>query len=570
MPPKRSGSLPEFDRERSVARLRGERFDVAVIGAGINGAAIAPDAAMRGLRVALFDQGDFAGATSSRSSKLIHGGLRYLPQGQLRLVYQALHERERLRRITAPHLVHPIRFLFPFYRGRRPGRFAVSAGLMLYDLFARMPAAQRHRRLDAAATRVLEAGLAADGLCGGALYSDATADDARLTIENVIDAAEHGAAVANYVELEGFERARSRIAAAAARDRATGERFEVRARMFVNAAGPWVDDVRRMDDPKCTPSVRLTKGVHLVFDAARMPVRNPLVLTDSAGRIVFVMPQDGYVLVGTTDTDFAGDRERVAADISDTKYLICVITGALPSIRLDEADAVYSFAGLRALVAGDGRLRPSSVPREDVILESRSGLMTVAGGKLTTHRAIAERVVGRVMRGLGLAKGECPTRATLLPGARPVSDSASSLEGLSADARNLLIGRYGTRAVKVAQIVEERPELAMPLRPDAPAIGAEVVYAVRNEMARTVADFIVRRTAMIWRAPQAAIAVAPMVAGIMGVELGWDEARKEAELKQFFNFARLGTASLRSARDASDTSGADEPAGKMPAAKSGI
>src|SRR5947209_11616928 len=274
MPLERSGSLPEFDRERSLARLRGESFDVAVIGGGINGAAIARDAAMRGLRVALFDQGDFAGATSSRSSKLIHGGLRYLPQGQLRLVYQALHERERLRRITAPHLVHPIRFLFPFYRRRRPGRFAVSAGLMLYDLLARMPAAERHRRLDRAATRVLEAGLGAEGLCGGALYSDATGDDARLTIENVIDAAEHGAAVANYVELEGFEHAGSRIAAAAARDLATDERFEVRARMFVNAAGPWVDDLRRMDDPNCTPSVRLTKGVHLVIDAARMPVRN--------------------------------------------------------------------------------------------------------------------------------------------------------------------------------------------------------------------------------------------------------------------------------------------------------
>src|SRR5579864_8564459 len=343
MPPDRSGLLREMDRERSLARLRDESFDLAIVGGGINGAAIARDAAMRGLRVALFDKGDFAGATSSRSSKLIHGGLRYLPQGQLRLVYQALRERERLRRLTAPHLVHPIRFLFPFYRGQHPGRFAVSAGLILYDLFARMPRGERHSRLDAAATHALEPGLANEGLWGGALYYDAVGDDARLTIENIIDAAAHGAAVANYVELEGFERAQSRIGAAAVRNIESGDRFEVRARAFVNAAGPWADDVRRMDDPGCSPSVRLTKGVHIVVDAARMPVRNPLVLSDSAGRIVFVMPQDGCVLVGTTDTDFAGERESVAADDADIAYLIRVVADAFPALGLQAADVVYSF-----------------------------------------------------------------------------------------------------------------------------------------------------------------------------------------------------------------------------------
>jgi len=334
-------------RDEQIARLARESFDLAIIGGGINGAAIARDAAMRGLNVALIERGDFAGATSSRSSKLIHGGLRYLPQGELRLVRTALAERERLRRLTAPHLVKPLRFLFPLYRGRGPGRLALGAGLWLYDLFARTPRAERHRRVNPAHALAAEPMLNPVELAGGAFYYDAGGDDARLTIENVLDAAYHGAAIANYVELERFSHAEGRIAAAEMRDRLGGTHLELRARLFVNAAGPWIDDVRRLDDSAAAPSVRLTKGVHLVIERERLPVREALVLGDAHGRIIFVIPHGEVVLVGTTDTDFDGDREHVAAELEDVEYLLGVVEQSLPGATLTPADVAVSWRKMR-------------------------------------------------------------------------------------------------------------------------------------------------------------------------------------------------------------------------------
>ncbi len=490
---------------------------------------------MRGLNVALIERGDFAGATSSRSSKLIHGGLRYLPQGELRLVRTALAERERLRRLTAPHLVKPLRFLFPLYHGRGPGRFALGAGLWLYDLFARTPRSERHRGVDRAHALAAEPMLNPVALSGGSFYYDAGGDDARLTIENVLDAAYHGAAIANYVELERFAHAAGRIAAAEIRDRLGGTGLELRARLFVNATGPWIDDVRRLDDPAVAPSVRLTKGVHLVIDRARLPVREALVLGDAHGRIVFVIPHGEAVLVGTTDTDFDGDREHVVAELEDVEYLLGVVERSLPGATLAPTDVAASFAGLRALAAaGDGRA-PSSVSREEVMLESRGGLISIAGGKLTTHREIAERIVDRAAKLLGRDPGRSPTRDTPLPGARPaeIEDSrgaAAALAALASDLREAMAARYGTRAIVAASLVSESLELARPLAPGCPVAAAEVVYAVRYEMASSVADFIRRRTALSWRHPRYAGAAAEAAARLMAAELGWDRAREQSEL----------------------------------------
>jgi glycerol-3-phosphate dehydrogenase len=497
---------------------------------------VARDAAMRGLGVALIERGDFAGATSSRSSKLIHGGLRYLPQGEFRLVRTALVERERLRRLTAPHLVKPLRFLFPLYRGRGPGRFELGAGLWLYDLFARTPRAERHRRVDSARALAAEPMLNPVELVGGASYSDASGDDARLTIENALDAAAHGAAIANYVELERFAHAEGRIAAAEVRDRSGGKSFELRARLFVNAAGPWIDDIRRLEDPAAASSVRLTKGVHFVVDRERLPVRQALVLGDAQGRIVFVIPHGEVVLVGTTDTDFEGDRERVAAEPEDIDYLLGVLAQSLPGAKLGAADVAASFAGIRALaVAGDGRA-PSSVSREEVIVESRSGLISVAGGKLTTHREIADRIVDRAASILGRGAGRSPTLDTPLPGARAVTiddqgASAQALAGIPADLRAAMATRYGTRALMVAGFASERPDLARPLVAGCPVAAAEVIYAMRYEMAASVADFIRRRTALSWRNPRCAGAAARAAARLMAVELGWDRAREQSEIE---------------------------------------
>jgi glycerol-3-phosphate dehydrogenase len=490
---------------------------------------------MRGLRVALIERGDFAGATSSRSSKLIHGGLRYLPQREFRLVRTSLAERERLRRLTAPHLVKPLRFLFPLYRGRGPGRIELGAGLWLYDLFARTPAVERHRRVDGVRALAAEPMLNPVALTGGAFYYDAGGDDARLTIENVLDAAHHGSAIANYVELEHFSHGEGRIAAAGVRDHMRGARFELHARVFVNAGGPWLDDIRRLDDPSAAPTVRLTKGVHLIVDRERLPVREALVLGDAHGRIVFVIPHGEEVLIGTTDTDFDGDRESVAADPEDVGYLLGVVAQSLPAAALTSADVAASFAGLRALAAtGDGRA-PSSVSREEVIVESRSGLISIGGGKLTTHREIAERIVDRAAAILGRGGGPSPTRDTPLPGARPVTiadagDAARALAALPADLREAMTARYGTRAIIAAGLVRQSPELRRPLVPGCAVAGAEVIYAIRYEMAATAADFVQRRVALSWRHPRCAGAAAVATARLMAAELGWDRAREQSEI----------------------------------------
>jgi glycerol-3-phosphate dehydrogenase len=265
--------------------------------------------------------------------------------------------------------------------------------------------------------------------------------------------------------------------------------------------------------------VRLTKGVHLVVAAERLPVRNALVLTDHGDRIVFLMPHDGQVLIGTTDTDFAGDREQVAVEPDDVAYLLGVINDAMPGLALSSADVAHGFAGLRALALVGRDARPSSVTREEMVVESASGLLTVAGGKLTTHRAIAEEVVDRLAARLGHGR-DCATRTVPLPGARPVEVGDSCREGLNAETRASLEARYGTRAVLVAQLAAQRKEFAQPLAPGAPAIGAEVIFAARYELARTVEDFLIRRTAMVWRAPNAARHAAPAVARLMAVEFG--------------------------------------------------
>jgi glycerol-3-phosphate dehydrogenase len=542
----RSRKIPKIElnstlnRRAALARFHDDEFDLAVIGGGINGAAVARDAAMRGLKVALVERGDFAGATSSRSSKLIHGGFRYLPQGQLRLVYTALRERERLRHVTAPHLVHPIRFLFPVYRGRGFNRFTMAAGLTLYDLFARIPWAEWHSNLPAIEVREMEPALSRESLTGGALYYDAWADDARVTFENVLDADLHGAAVANYAGVEGFVKSGGKIAAAGVRDLICGGTCELRAKHFLNASGPWVDAIRRLDDSSSSPCVRLTKGAHLVFARTLLPVRESLVLADEGGRIVFVMPHDRYVLVGTTDTDYADEPENVATEIADVAYLLGVLAESLPGIKLTGADVASSFAGLRALVtAGASGGAPSLVTREEVIRKSASGLITVAGGKLTTHREIAQKLVELVMRELGRPRGTCPTLATPFPGARTTRDldrtanDADILASLKSEAREILVARYGTRAQIPARIAVERAELAEPLARGCPALGAEVVHAVRNEMVHSIHDFLVRRTSLSWRYPVEAEAAAPAVAKIMAAELEWDSARTDAELASF-------------------------------------
>jgi glycerol-3-phosphate dehydrogenase len=520
-------------RDEQILRLRREDFDVAVIGGGINGAAVARDAALRGLRVALIDRGDFAGQTSSRSSKLIHGGLRYLRQGQLRLVYESLRERERLSHLTAPHLVRPIDFLFPVYAGRTVPRLALWAGLFLYDLLARTPAGQRYKVLDAAQVAALEPHLKTAGLRGGALYYDGHGDDARLTLENVLDAVIHGAAAVNYVGLEGFDKDGDRIEAAMVQDARTAESFPIRARVLVNAAGPWIDDVRAMDERGAPPSIRLTKGVHLVLGAQCVPVRHSLVLSDGHGRIVFVIREGDSILLGTTDTDYSGERSRVRVLREDVDYLLGVVAQSIPDCALGHRDIISSFAGLRALVSGNGAKPPSALPREELIITGKSGMISIAGGKLTTHRRIAQRVADMICRELGRPVRESPTLTTPLPGARTCSQGPVCAGAIAPAARAELASRYGSRIALLEALIEKDAGLAQPLAPGCPVLAAEAVHAARFEMALTLEDFMVRRTSMARRYPVHAQAAAHNAAHLMGLELGWDAAREASEIAEF-------------------------------------
>jgi glycerol-3-phosphate dehydrogenase len=273
-----------------------------------------------------------------------------------------------------------------------------------------------------------------------------------------------------------------------------------------------------------------------------MPVRNSLVLADDARRIIFVMPHGACVLIGTTDTDFTGDRGRVGADREDISYLLEVVNAAMPTYQLRDQDVAWSFAGLRALAKSDDERKPSAIARDETVVESPDGLLTVAGGKLTTHREIAQKITDTIVRRLGRRAGPCPTLAVPLPGATGFPATPENWNALPSPIRQQLAARYGTRAGIVAEIAAADPKLAIPLAPDSPAIGAEVIHAVRNEMARSVTDFLMRRTAMAWRAPRAAIASAPAVARLMAAEMGWDRAREQADCAAFMDFFKAGAA----------------------------
>ncbi|MBI4179549.1 glycerol-3-phosphate dehydrogenase/oxidase [bacterium] len=459
---------------RDLDRLSDERFDLLIIGGGIVGAGIARDAALRGLKTALIDQGDVANGTSSRSSKLVHGGLRYLERAEIRLVRESCVEREILLRI-APHLVQPLPMMIPCYRGRGRPAWKVRAGLAVYDALAggRVPADRRHRMLAPPEMRRLEPALSADRLEGGGMYFDCRMNDARLCLETLIDAVEHGAAAANYVRAADLMKSGGRIVGAAAEDVESGREIKITASVVVNATGPWADALRLIDQPVARPLVRKTRGVHLV--TKRLTGSVGLALTArSDGRLFFVLPfEDRYSLIGTTDTDSAEDPGRPAVEDADVTYLLGETAEYLPTAGISQDDILGSFAGLRTLINTPGH--PSKVSREDLIEISRSGLISVIGGKFTTYRAMSERVVDQVCGALDRPRGRCRTRECFF-GATPA-------------------GR-DRKAAAIAEILRDDPSLSQEIIPGSGVIRAEAVYAARHEMARQPLDFFRRRTTL--------------------------------------------------------------------------
>jgi glycerol-3-phosphate dehydrogenase len=484
--------------KRDPAALREGRFDLVVLGGGITGAGVALDAASRGLRVALIDKSDFAAGTSSLSSKLVHGGLRYLEHGDFRLVHEALHERARLLR-NAPHLVRPLRFVLPMYRRARVPPWKWRLGLMLYDLLAGRGNIERSRLLPLRRLEQELPELRRRDLLGGLEYYDAQMDDARLCIEVLRTAAIHGAAIANYIEAIGFERHGGTITGVQVRDHLGGEDFHITARQVVNATGPWGDHVRRLAGSTEGPVLRPTKGTHLVVPDRGL--RTALLLLHPAdGRVFFVLPWMTKMLIGTTDTIWDGPPDEVRATDEDVAYLLEGFNYYL-NPPLEATEVLSRFAGLRPLI-GSRRGAPSDLSREFELIAGPYGLLTAAGGKYTTYRHMAEVITDAVAKRVG-AWGRCRTADIRLDGAPagpwPVFAATEparlvSEHGLQGPTAQHLVDRYGRRAEDIATLVGERPGLARPVVTGEPEVHAELVFHREEEMAQRPEDFLLRRT----------------------------------------------------------------------------
>jgi glycerol-3-phosphate dehydrogenase len=534
-------------REERLAELERSRFDVLVVGGGITGAAVARDAASRGLSVALIEKSDWGSGTSWRSTKLVHGGLRYLRQGALRLVFESLSERARLLAL-APHLVRPLDFLFAALAGRWVSRWQMEAGLTLYDLLA-LGRGRRHRTLSAAAAVTAEPLLAGAPLAGAAIYADARADDARLTLENVLDADALGAVAVSRVAFD--ERIRARDGASAGgvlRDVETGRRFELAASVTVEAVGPWTDALERRDDPRAAARLRLSKGAHVTVPAARLPVRFAVAMPVEEGRLLFAVPSGAVTLLGTTDAEYSGSPDSVAPGRDEVEYLLARAAEAFPGSHLTPGDVIAAFAGVRPLRIAPGR-RVSETSREDSI-ETAPGLVRVTGGKLTTHRRMAARTMDAAAKLLERASGvsnvsRSATAARAFPGSpqEPMRDLPGRITGegkssgiaIPPEIAAHLAGRYGRRAVDAVSILTEDPARLAPLAAGLPDSEAEVIFAARFDDARSVSDVLIRRTHLFWEAEGQGVSAAERVARILAGELGWsaeEEARSREEYAQ--------------------------------------
>ncbi len=504
------------------------QFDIAIIGGGIIGAGIARDASMRGLRVALFERGDFSSGTTSGSTRLIHGGLRYLEMLDFRLVRMDLRERETLISI-APHLVKPLLFLVPFYRRSPLYRLKMRLGMVLYDALSFDKSLPSRRYLSAGELQALEPRLCTDDLQGASGFYDAQVNSPeRLCLENILSAREHGAVTFNYAEVTGAHRLHQSLTGVRVRDVLDGEEVDVRSRIVVNAAGPWVDRLASKLAPDWRRQIRTTKGIHI----ACLPVcRHALALSSPIdGRLFFILPWLGYTWVGTTDTDYPGDPGTVRAEGSDVQYLLDSARAYFPDIAAHPI--LFSNAGVRALVQDKGD--ESSISRMHRLVDGQRdgspGLITVLGGKITGYRAIAEEVTDLICRKLGNRR-PCLTSTAHLPGAQNI---ALVPEPAPVDAETLshLKALYGSRYVQVLDLVSRDWRLKERLAPEYPDIAAQVVFAVREEQCLRVLDFIERRTLLGFAPDQGSKAV-PSAVSLMSRELSWKKPEETREIESY-------------------------------------
>ena len=517
-----------------------ETFDLIVVGGGIIGAGIARDAALRGLKTLLLEKEDFAYGTTSRSSRLIHGGLRYLRRLEFRLVRQDMREREILLGI-APHLVHPLPFVIPITRPL--DRVAFAFGMHLYDLLSFDKTLPSCHRLSRRETLELEPGLDLEGLVGSYLYYDCQVPFAeRLCLENVLSAAEHGALVVNHAEVTGLLRSGNTVCGVQIRDVLSGEVYEAAARVVVNAAGHWVDCVRGMLHSSARPMVRRTKGIHLLTSQVS---RNAVIRFARAdGRLFFIIPWQGYSLIGTTDTDYSGDLDAVHAGADDVAYLLAEVRRDFPAVKME--DILYTSAGLRSL-AGSGAKRASDVSRQHKLADHErrdgvGGFVSVLGGKITGYRAIAQETVDLVCRKLGV-RVRCRTAEVSLPGAPAVPrervEQAVQKSGLPTGTVAHLATLYGSRFSQVLDLACQDVSGGQPICPHCQDILSQVRHSVEEESALTVSDFLLRRS-VVGLGPCQGLDAVETVAEEMGRLLRWNAAEKRQQVEAYRASAALG------------------------------
>ncbi len=529
-------------------------YDIVIIGGGITGAGVARDAALRGLRVALFEKDDYASGTSSKSSKLIHGGLRYLEQAELGLVFESVSER-RVQMHMAPHLVRPLSFLLPVFEDSRVGLELMNVGLWIYDTLALFRSPKLHDTIRGAEkVTEMEPDIRADGLKGAIEYHDCFTDDSRLVLENIIAAEEAGARCENYTEVLEIERERKQVSGIRVRNRITGQEETVSAACVILATGPWSDKaIPQVGAGMNTPLLSPTKGIHLVFRHEKLPLKRAMtVMSPVDGRVMFAFPWRGRTVLGTTDTFFDGDPDEVHADADDVDYLCKSANILFPRADLAPEDVIATWAGLRPLIHEEAD-SASDVSREHQIYVNDDGVLLIAGGKLTTYRLMAKDTVKAAIRWLKDAKNdhfadrklERPrTKKRPLPGGEgfssPSPDAVRELgielaksSGIAEETTVHWAFTYGSRSQALAALVAEDATLAEPLQPDLVHTWAEVEYAIRNERVQTIDDVLSRRVPLLLIGSEQGLDVVDAVAARMAKAFDWDEDRRALEIERY-------------------------------------
>ena len=532
-----TSELNPTQRVSALKSLASEDFDVLVIGGGVTGVGAALDAASRGLKVALVENQDFASGTSSRSSKLIHGGLRYLEQYDFKLVREALHERELMVTTLAPHLVKPVGFLYPLQEKFRE-RTYVGAGLALYDILRGFQRALPwHKHLSEKKVAAIAPSLRGDLINGALKYFDAQVDDARHTLAIARTAARHGAVMATRVECEELVREGKRVVGAKVRDLVSGKRITVSAKVTVMCAGVWSDKLHENFGIKPGYKVAMSKGAHIVLPKSAIKSDAGIILK-TAESVLFIIPWVDKLIVGTTDTPYKADRTNPVATKEDVEYIVEQANRVLlPKIKVSEIIGVY--AGLRPLVANASNSMTTKLSREHTVDRPVPGFVSIAGGKYTTYRIMGKDVIDLAVNDLRRIVAESVTEKLPVIGSdgyfalEQQSAQLAEISGLSETTINHLLSRYGSLVSEILEIIAEDKNLAQPLSPDLPYIKAEVIYAVTHEGAQSVDDVLSRRTRIAFEANDGGDSLAMSVATLIAPILGWDAAAKKKSATDF-------------------------------------